>query len=145
MDLFSYNKYKVELINDKIADNELTSVYRVGDFIDLCTGPHIEHTGRVKAMKLLKHSAAYWQGDATKDSLQRIYAISFPEKDQMKTFLEQRAEALKRDHRVLGLAQNLFFWNSKYAPGSAFFLPHGTVIYNKLVDLMKHEYKKRGF
>jgi threonyl-tRNA synthetase len=77
--------------------------------------------------------------------LQRIYAISFPEKVQLKEFIEKREEALKRDHRELGLKQGLFFWNSKFAPGSAFFLPHGAVIYDKLVSLMKLEYKRRNF
>ena len=88
LDLFSYNKYKVELIQDKVADNSLTSAYRVGDFIDLCTGPHFEHTGHVKAFKLLKHSASYWQGDASKDSLQRIYGITFPTKEELKQFVD---------------------------------------------------------
>ena len=69
LDLFADNKYKVEFIDSKIALDEMTSVYKIGDFIDLCTGPHIDTTGRVKAFKLLKHSASYWQGDATKDSL----------------------------------------------------------------------------
>jgi len=93
----------------------------------------------------LKHSASYWQSDSSKDSLQRIYAISFPEKSQLKEFLEKREEALKRDHRELGQKQSLFFWNSKFAPGSAFFLPHGAVIYDKLIQLMKLEYKRRNF
>jgi threonyl-tRNA synthetase len=78
--MFQENKYKTEFINSKIKDTELTTVYRIGDFVDLCTGPHIEHTGQIKAFKLLKHSSSYWLGDSTKDSLQRIYAISFQEK-----------------------------------------------------------------
>ena len=128
------------MIETKVKDNELTSCYKIGDFVDLCTGPHIEHTGVAKGFKILKHSSSYWLGDSSQDSLQRIYGISFPEKQQLKEYLHIREEAMKRDHRELGTKQELFFWNSKYSPGSAFFLPHGTVIYNKLVELMKLEY-----
>ncbi len=123
----------------------MTSVYRIGEFVDLCTGPHIAHTGLAQNIKLLKNSSTYWLGNAQHESLQRIYGISFAEKQQMKDFLVQREEAAKRDHRVIGANQELFFWNSKYAPGSAFFLPHGTKIYNKLIDFMRCEYTKRGF
>mmetsp|Transcript_23213 Transcript_23213/g.16510 ORF Transcript_23213/g.16510 Transcript_23213/m.16510 type:complete len:112 (+) Transcript_23213:111-446(+) len=111
----------------------MTSVYRIGDFVDLCTGPHVEHTGKIKAFKLMKHSAAYWLGDQNNESLQRVYGISFPKKDMLKDYLKMREEAAKRDHRVIGPAQQLFFFNSKYSPGNAFFLPHGTKIYNKLL------------
>lgn len=100
LDMFAENKYKCQFIEEKVES--LTSVYRIGDFVDLCMGPHIEHTGHVKAMKILKHSGSYWQGDASKDALQRIYAISFAEKSHMKEYLAQQEEALKRDHRVLG-------------------------------------------
>lgn len=85
--MFEDNKYKQELIQSKVKDGETTSCYRIGDFVDLCTGPHIEHTGFARGFKILKNSASYWQGDATKDSLQRIYGISFPEKVQLKEFL----------------------------------------------------------
>lgn len=85
--MFSYNKFKTELIQKKVPDSSLTSVYRIGDFIDLCTGPHISHTGLASAFKLMKHSATYWQADASKESLQRIYGISFAEKQELKDFL----------------------------------------------------------
>ncbi len=104
LDLFSYNKYKVEFITQKIRDDELTSVYAIDDFVDLCTGPHFEHTGLVKAIQILKSSGSYWQGDSTKESLQRIYGITFPEKQMLKEFNKVREEAKKRDHRVLGQA-----------------------------------------
>lgn len=104
LDLFDYNDFKKYLIETKIADNEMTSVYRVGDFIDLCTGPHIPHSGFARAFKLLKHSATYWLGDAQNESLQRIYGISFSEKSELKEFVRLREEALKRDHRVVGQA-----------------------------------------
>ena len=79
----------------------MTSVYKVGDFIDLCTGPHLPHTGLVKAFKLMKNSAVQ-NGMGTGEALQRIYGISFAEKDQMKEYLHMREEALKRDHRLIG-------------------------------------------
>ena len=117
----------------------------MGDFIDLCTGPHLPHTGLIKAFKLLKHSATYWQGNADNESLQRIYGISFRSKDELAEFVRIQEESAKRDHRLIGQQQDLFFWNGKYSPGGTFFLPHGTKIYNALVDLMKQEYHKRGF
>ena len=78
LELFSYNKFKSYLIDSKIPQGSNTSVYKLGDFIDLCTGPHIPDTSYVKAMAILKHSAAYWLGDSNKEGLQRIYGISFP-------------------------------------------------------------------
>ena len=145
LDLFSYNRFKTYLIETKVPDDGLTSAYRVGDFIDLCTGPHLPHTGHVRAFKLMKNSATYWLGDSSNDSLQRIYGVSFPEKEQLKEYLRAKEEAEKRDHRLIGQKQDLFFWNAKYAPGSTFFTTHGTKIYNKLLELMKLEYARRGF
>lgn len=144
LDLFSYNNFKVELIEKKIGDSELTSVFRIGDFIDLCTGPHIPSTKHVRGFKILKHSHAYWLGDSSRESLQRIYGTSFPEKSQLAEYLRLQEEAKRRDHRVLGPDQELFFF-SPVSPGSAFFLPHGTKIYNKLTEFMRLEYRKRGF
>ena len=86
LDLFSYNKFKTYLIESKIADGAETSVYRIGDFVDLCTGPHLPHTGHVKVVSLVKNSSAYWLGSAENESLQRIYGISFQDKAQMKAY-----------------------------------------------------------
>eukprot|EP00347_Sterkiella_histriomuscorum_P014952 403358875 len=144
LDMFSYNKFKTHLIENKVPDNAMTSVYKIGDFIDLCTGPHLKSTGLAKGFAITKHSSAYWLGNQKNESLQRIYGISFHEKEELKEYERIRQEALKRDHRVLGQNQNLFFF-SKFSPGSAFFLAHGTKIYNKLVDLMRTEYLKRGY
>lgn len=83
LDLFSYNRFKTELIAKKIPDGAKTSVYRIGDFVDLCTGPHIPHTGHAAAFDITKHSGAYWLGDSNNASLQRIYGISFPKKDML--------------------------------------------------------------
>ena len=112
--------------------------------IDLCRGPHIRHVGQLKAIKIGKSSSSYWEGNAEAESLQRIYAITFPDKTLMKEWVHFQEEAAKRDHRKIGAEQELFFFNEKSA-GSAFFLPHGTTIYNTLVELMKEGYHKFGF
>ncbi|KAJ3216922.1 threonyl-tRNA synthetase [Dinochytrium kinnereticum] len=142
--MFHDNKYKVHIINDKIPDGTSTTVYRCGPLIDLCYGPHIPDTGRIKALAVVKNSASYFLGDAKNDSLQRIYGISFPDTKQMKEYKLFMEEAAKRDHRKIGIEQELFFFN-ELSPGSCFFLPHGARIYNALMDLQKSEYRKRGF
>lgn len=142
--MFSYNKYKKHLIETKIPDGTSTTVYRCGPMIDLCIGPHIPHTGKIKAFMVTKNSASYFLGDATNDSLQRIYGISFPDKKQLSEYKAFLAEAAKRDHRKIAREQELFFFND-LSPGSCFFLPHGTRIYNTLIELMRSEYWKRGY
>ncbi|KAK7683774.1 threonyl-tRNA synthetase [Cerrena zonata] len=142
--MFEYNKYKKYIIESKIPDGTSTTVYRCGPMIDLCVGPHIPHTGKIKAFMVTKNSASYFLGDPTKDSLQRIYGISFPDKKQLSEYKAFLAEAAKRDHRKIGKEQELYFFND-LSPGSAFFLPHGTRIYNTLVELMRSEYFKRGY
>eukprot|EP00834_Sanchytrium_tribonematis_P000841 NODE_17_length_48642_cov_1.199349.p5 type:complete len:565 gc:universal NODE_17_length_48642_cov_1.199349:1659-3353(+) len=143
LDLFYYNKYKVELIESKIPE-EGSTVYRCGDLIDLCKGPHIPDTGYIKALMLTKNSAAYWLGKKENDTLQRIYGISFPSAKELKLHKKFLEEAAKRDHRKLGKEMELVMFN-EYSPGSAFFLPHGTRVYNKLVDFIKLQYRERGF
>ncbi|PKI85225.1 threonine--tRNA ligase [Malassezia vespertilionis] len=144
LEMFKYNKYKTYIINSKIPDGTSTTVYRCGPMIDLCVGPHIPHTGRIKAMSLLKNSASYFLGDQTKDSLQRLYGISFPDKKQMTEYKHFLAEAAKRDHRKIGKEQELFMFH-ELSPGSCFWLPHGARIYNTLQDHLKGQYRKRGF
>lgn len=144
LEMFDYNMYKKYLIETKIPDGSSTTVYRCGPMIDLCVGPHIPHTGKIKAFMVTKNSASYFLGDAKNDSLQRIYGISFPNKKQMSEYKTFLAEAAKRDHRKIGREQELFFFND-LSPGSCFFLPHGTRIYNTLVELMRSEYMKRGY
>lgn len=112
--------------------------------IDLCVGPHIPHTGKIKAFMVTKNSSSYFLGDANNESLQRIYGISFPDKKQLSEYKVFLAEAAKRDHRKIGRDQELFFFHD-LSPGSCFFLPHGTKIYNALVDFMREEYFKRGY
>jgi len=121
-----------------------STTYRCGPMIDLCAGPHIPDTGMIKAMMLTKNSASYFLGDNGNDSLQRIYGISFPDKRQLSTYKTFLAEAARHDHRKIGKDQELFFFHD-HSPGSCFFLPHGTRIYNALIDLMHSEYTKRGY
>ncbi|KAF9810242.1 hypothetical protein IEO21_07053 [Rhodonia placenta] len=144
LEMFKYSKYKTHLIQTKIPDGTSTTVYRCGPMIDLCVGPHIPHTGKIKAFMVTKNSASYFLGDPNGDSLQRIYGISFPDKKQLSEYKEFLAEAARRDHRKIGKEQELFFFND-LSPGSCFFLPHGTRVYNTLVELMRSEYFKRGY
>lgn len=144
LQMFSYNKYKVRFISEKVPDNTSTTVYRCGPLIDLCRGPHILHSGKIKAFKVLKNSSSYFLGDAANDSLQRVYGISFPDKKLMDEHLKFLKEASERDHRKIGKEQELFYFN-EMSPGSAFWLPHGTRIYNTLVDMLRNEYRQRGY
>ncbi|KAJ7507224.1 hypothetical protein B0H11DRAFT_1970789 [Mycena galericulata] len=130
LEMFGYNKYKKYLIETKVPDGTSTTVYRCGPMVDLCVGPHIPHSGKIKAMMITKNSASYFLGDATNDSLQRIYGISFPDKKQLAEYKVFLAEAAKRDHRRIGKDQELFFFNDA-SPGSCFFLPHCPSISNE--------------
>lgn len=142
--MFKDNPYKHYFINTKIPDGTSSTVYRDGDFIDLCLGPHIPHTGRVEAFAIEKNSASYWLGDQNNDSLQRISGISFPDKKLMAAHKKWVEEAALRNHRKIGTDQELFFFHD-LSPGSAMWLPHGTRIYNNVVNFIKEEYWKRGY
>jgi len=107
-------------------------------------GPHLPNTNRVKNFLVTKNSAAYWLASAENDSLQRVYGVAFPDAKMMKQYKLRIKEAKKRDHRLIGTKQELFFFD-ELSPGSCFFLPHGAHIYNKLVDFIKSEYRKRGY
>ncbi|XP_038077791.1 threonine--tRNA ligase 1, cytoplasmic-like isoform X2 [Patiria miniata] len=141
--MFDYNKFKKRILNEKVT-TATTTVYRCGPLIDLCRGPHVRHTGKVKAMDIVKNSATYWGGNAEAESLQRIYGISFPDTKQLKEWQHFQAEAAKRDHRKLGKEQELFFFH-ELSPGSCFFQPKGAHIYNALIAFIRSEYRKRGF
>ena len=144
LQLFKYNPFKVEIITSKVPDGTRTTVYRCGDLIDLCRGPHLPHTGKVKAFACTSHSATQWLAKDGNDQLQRMYGISFPDKKMLKAWQENMELAKARDHRVLGTKQNLFMFHD-LSPGSCFFLPHGARIYNKLMEFIKEEYWKRGY
>lgn len=143
LEMFKYNQFKVRILNERVK-TETTTVYKCGTLIDLCRGPHVRHTGKIKSMAITKNSATYWEGKSEAESLQRIYGISFPENKQMKEWKHLQEEAAKRDHRKIGIQQELFFFH-EMSPGSCFFQPKGAHIYNKLVDFLKEEYWKRGF
>ncbi|CAI9717594.1 threonine--tRNA ligase 1, cytoplasmic-like isoform X2 [Octopus vulgaris] len=143
LEMFKYNKFKQRILNEKVT-TPTTTVYRCGSLIDLCRGPHIRHTGKVKALAVTKNSSTYWEGKADAESLNRIYGISFPEPKQMKEWKHLQEEAAKRDHRKIGREQELFFFHEQ-SPGSCFFLPKGAHIYNKLIEFIRSEYWKRGF
>ncbi|TKR81272.1 hypothetical protein L596_015173 [Steinernema carpocapsae] len=143
LEMFKYNEFKVRLLNEKVKTPK-TTVYRCGPLIDLCRGPHVRHTGKIKAMQITKASASYWEGNAEAESLQRVYGISFPDSKQLKEWQKFQEEAAKRDHRKIGRDQDLFFFH-QLSPGSAFWYPKGAHIYNALVNFIKKEYRKRGF
>ncbi|XP_022152398.1 threonine--tRNA ligase, mitochondrial 1-like isoform X2 [Momordica charantia] len=143
LEMFSDNKFKVEIINDLPEDKTIT-VYRCGPLVDLCRGPHIPNTSFVKAFACLKASSAYWRGSKDRESLQRVYGISYPDQKRLKEYINMLEEAKKYDHRLLGTKQELFFCHP-LSPGSWFFLPHGARIYNKLMDFMRAQYKDRGY
>lgn len=143
LEMFKYNPFKVSLIKNKIPDNSLTSVYKCGDLIDLCTGPHVVSTGKIKAFKIMKNSASYWLGKAGNDNLQRVYGTAYPSKKELDEYIKMLQELAKRDHRNIGESQSLFLFDP-LSPGSAFFMPNGIKIINKLMELMRKEYLVRG-
>ncbi|KAJ2896288.1 uncharacterized protein MKZ38_005690 [Zalerion maritima] len=144
LEMFSYNKYKQHIINDKIPDGTSTTVYRNGPLIDLCRGPHVPDTGRIETFSVMKNSSSYFLGNKDNDTLQRVYGVSFPDKKQMAAYKKFLEEAAKRDHRKIGKDQELFFFH-ELSPGSAMWLPHGTRIYNNLLSFLREQYWKRGY
>ncbi|MBI2558468.1 threonine--tRNA ligase [Candidatus Woesearchaeota archaeon] len=142
--MFKNNPYKIELIEEFHKEKQSISSYKQGDFIDLCRGPHIPNTGKIKAFKLTKIAAAYWRGDQKKQQLQRIYGISFPEKSMLEQHLKLLEEAEKRDHRKLGKELEWFTFFEE-SPGAPFFYPKGAIIYSTLISFIREEYKKRGY
>ncbi|BFY97472.1 hypothetical protein BsWGS_00511 [Bradybaena similaris] len=143
LQMFEYSDFKQRIIREKVQTTT-TTVYRCGSLIDLCRGPHIRHTGKVKAIAITKNSSTYWEGNAEAEKLQRVYGISFPDPKQLKEWKHLQEEAAKRDHRRIGKDQELFFFH-ELSPGSCFFMPRGAHIYNTLVDFIKKEYWQRGF
>ncbi|MBO4880419.1 MAG: threonine--tRNA ligase [Firmicutes bacterium] len=137
--------FKVELIND-LPEGEPISFYKQGEFTDLCAGPHLDYTSRIKgnALKLLTCNAAYWRGDSSRETLQRIYGIAFPKKEELDEYLERIEEAKRRDHRKLGKELGLFAFRDE-APGFPFYLPKGMVLKNTLVDYWRQVHKKYDY
>ena len=136
--------YKLELIEKHSKDGGKLTFYKQGEFVDLCAGPHLISTGRVKAIKLLNCTGAYWRGDSKGPMLQRIYGISFPKASELESYLQALEEAKKRDHRKLGRELELFDFFDE-GRGFPFFLPNGMVLRNTLEDFWRKEHEKAGY
>ena len=132
--------YKLELIED-LPEDAVISTYQQGEFVDLCAGPHLSSTGRLKAIKVMSLAGAYWRGSEKNPMLQRVYATSFPKKSMLDDYLQKLEEAKKRDHRRLGRELGLFVVLDE-GPGFPFFLPKGMVLRNELENFWREEHRK---
>ncbi len=135
--------YKVEIIEDLEADS--VSLYKCGEFLDLCRGPHLPATSFVPAFRLMSVAGAYWRGNSDNKMLSRIYGVAFPTEKELKAHLTRLEEAKKRDHRKLGKELNLFSFAEEYAPGMVFWLPKGALVRTILEDFLRKEHMKRGY
>ncbi|XP_020011374.2 threonine--tRNA ligase, mitochondrial isoform X2 [Castor canadensis] len=141
--LFKDNPFKLRVIEEKVRGPTAT-VYGCGMLVDLCRGPHLRHTGQIGGLKLLTNSSSLWKSSGAPETLQRVSGISFPTAELLREWEAQRKEAELRDHRRIGKEQELFFFH-ELSPGSCFFLPRGTRVYNALVAFIRAEYARRGF
>jgi len=137
------DEYKIELIND-LEDGTIT-FYTQGNFTDLCRGPHIPHTGTIKAIKIMSLAGAYWRGDETRKQLTRIYGITFPKQKELTEYLHLLEEAKKRDHRKLGQEMELFMFSERVGQGLPMWLPKGTQIRERLQNFLRNEQEKLGY
>ena len=135
--------YKAEII-ESIPTNEVLSLYKQGDFVDLCRGPHVPSTSKLKAFKLMKLAGAYWRGDSNNEMLQRVYGTAWENKDDLAAHLYRLEEAEKRDHRKIGKLQNLFHTQEE-APGMVFWHPKGWTLYQIIVQYMSQVFKDNGY
>ena len=142
LEFYKKDPYKTELTND--IPGNIVSMYKQGEFDNLCKGPHVPNTSCIKAFKLMKIAGAYWRGDSKNAQLQRIYGVAFPNKDELKAYLHLLEQASLRDHRKLGKELDLISFHEE-SPGSVFYHPKGTVIFNELQKFVREEYLKRGF
>jgi threonyl-tRNA synthetase len=140
---FATNKYKCELIESFEPGAELSG-YRQGEFFDLCRGPHLLSLGKIKALKILKTSGAYWHGDAKNDVLTRIYGVTFPDRKMLKDYLQQLEEAKKRDHKIIGPKLDLFSLKEE-APGMPFIHPKGIIVWNQLIAYLRECLDQAGY
>ena len=143
-EIFAGQTYKLELLEEYAEKGWELTVYKQGDFTDLCAGPHLMSTGAIKAVKLTKVAAAYWRGDASRDSLDRLYGIAFPKTSGLEEYLKLMEEAAKRDHRRLGKELELFTLLEE-GPGFPFFLPKGMVLKNTLIDFWRQIHREAGY
>jgi threonyl-tRNA synthetase len=140
--LFSKEKFKLELIDD--LEGDTVSTYKLGDFTDLCKGPHIPSSGKIGTVKLVKLAGAYWRGDSNNPMLQRIYGISFRTQKELDSFIDLRKKAEERDHRKIGQQLDLYSFHEE-APGMMFLHPKGMIIWNELMKFWKEEHNKAGY
>jgi len=140
--LFAKEKFKLELI-DELEGGKI-SIYKLGDFVDLCKGPHVPSSGKIGVIKLIKLAGAYWRGDSNNPMLQRIYGISFQTQKQLDAFLDLRRKAEEMDHRRIGQQLDLYSFHEE-APGMVFLHPKGMVLWNTLLDFWRKEHEKRGY
>src|SRR5918999_1477627 len=162
LELFADQPYKVEIIEgvaqgaealeQQGAEGEVISIYKntvAGDgtvaFVDLCRGPHVPGTGRIKAFKLLKSAGAYWRGDEKRPMLQRIYGTAWESKDALDSYLHRLEEAERRDHRRLGRDLDLYSWHEDVGPGMALWHPKGAIVRKELEDLSRDMHLERGY
>ncbi len=138
------DEYKIELIEKRGADEALT-LYEQGGFVDLCRGPHLPDTGKIKAVKLMNVAGAYWQGDENRQQMTRVYGVSFPQQKELKKYLLMLEEAKKRDHRKLGAELEIFMFSEKVGAGLPIWLPKGTALRSRLENFLKEEQIKRGY
>ncbi|MCX8202489.1 MAG: threonine--tRNA ligase [Candidatus Micrarchaeota archaeon] len=140
-------KYKLEMLEEleQLGEQTVSVYYTDNDFLDLCKGPHLPSTGKLKAFKVMKNAGAYWRGDSKNKMLQRLYAVAYPEQKMLDDHLKFLEEAEKRDHRKLGRELGIFMTHDYALAGSPFFLPAGVVIYNELQKFLREEYLKRGY
>ncbi len=142
--LFADDEYKSELLNDIPAGETLT-VYRQGDWFDLCRGPHVASTGKIKAFKILSVSGAFWRGDANNKQLQRVYGTSYPSQKEVDEHMTRLEEAKARDHRKIGRELGLFMFSDEVGPGLPLWLPKGAIVRDTLETFLKKEQQKRGY
>jgi threonyl-tRNA synthetase len=136
--------YKVEIISE-IDESEIITTYKQGGFLDLCRGPHVPSTGKIKHFKLLSSAGAYWRGDEKNKMLQRIYGTAWFAKEDLNDFLHRMEEAKKRDHRKLGKELGIYSFDNEVGPGLPLWLPNGTVIIEEIENLAKETERKAGY
>jgi len=138
------NQYKVELLEELKSNGESVTIYKQGNFVDLCRGPHLPSTGKIKAIKIMSVAGAYWRADVRNKMLQRVYGVTFPTKKQLDEYVFMLEEAKRRDHRKLGRELELFVFHD-ISPGAPFWLPNGMIVFRELEKFLRSELDKRGY
>ena len=148
IDFFKHTRtdpYKVEILEDTLKNVDTVSLYHQNGFTDLCIGPHLPTTSKLKAVLLTNISSSYWRGDSSRENMQRIYGISFPSEKLLKEYVTRMEEAKRRDHRKLGAELELFMLTPEVGSGLPIWLPNGAIIRNELESFLKEEQRKRGY